>query len=125
MSNSSPLDSSTIIINRTNSRINISFDTPEECILFLSETFDSHWRAELDGERIRVIKTNGAFCAFAVPQGSHRIKMLFSGDDVIQGGIVSLAALIAIIILQCKIRFVVPLINHPKNACTTSPDGLD
>lgn len=46
--------------------------------LVCSDTFDSNWRAEVDGRPAKVFLANGAFRAVEVPAGSHIVELSYS-----------------------------------------------
>ena len=92
-------NSENIKITRSNTRVEIEFDAPSECILYIADTFHPLWRAKLDGEEINIIEANYAFRAIVVPEGKHSLVMWYDSKEVITGGLVSAVTLLLLIIL--------------------------
>ncbi|HET7453798.1 MAG TPA: YfhO family protein, partial [Thermoanaerobaculia bacterium] len=64
--------------------------------LFRSETYDPHWRAEVDGRRAPLVPADYAFQAVPIPPGDHRIEFAYSDPLLAAAMAVSLATLAAI-----------------------------
>jgi hypothetical protein len=50
-------------------------------LLFLSEVYYPAWRARIDGEPVRIYKTNTAFRGIVVPAGSHEVTFRYSAAE--------------------------------------------
>ena len=64
--------------------------------LFVSETYDKGWKAELDGIRVPVRRANLAFRAVAVPAGEHIVRFRYAPASLWWGGALSLCGLAGI-----------------------------
>lgn len=61
--------------------------------LFRSETFDPHWRAEIDGRPAPVLPADFAFQAVPIAPGTHRVEFFYSDPISAAAMAVSLLAL--------------------------------
>ena len=91
--------SSKINLKKTNTTVELEFNAPQDCLLYIADTYHPLWRAKLDGEEVEIIEANLAFRAIAVPEGNHKLFMWYDGIEVVRGGIVSAAALIFLILI--------------------------
>ncbi|MCK4420174.1 YfhO family protein [candidate division WOR-3 bacterium] len=57
----------------TPNRIEISVESRDNAILFLSENYYDRWIATIDGERTEITPCNVTFRAISVPKGKHKI----------------------------------------------------
>lgn len=63
--------------------MNTKADVPK--LLFLSDVFDSGWRATIDGNQAELYRANFDFRAVALPAGSHTIRMWYAPRSVTLG----------------------------------------
>lgn len=68
-------------------------------ILLRSETYDPHWRAEIDGRPTRVIPADFAFQAVAVPAGTHDVEFFYADRATTAAMVLSLLAVWAAALL--------------------------
>ena len=61
--------------------------------LVLSDTFYPGWRATVDGERIQILRANGAFRAVALEAGTHEVWFQYRPRSFVTGVVCSVAAL--------------------------------
>jgi hypothetical protein len=61
--------------------------------LVLSQTYDSAWRASVDGEDVGVLRGDDELQVVPVPAGEHTVKMTFSPTDYIWGRRITEASL--------------------------------
>lgn len=54
-------------------------------LLFLSDSFDTGWKAAIDGEATKIYRADYDFRAVAVPQGEHTIRMVYWPDSFVYG----------------------------------------
>jgi hypothetical protein len=82
-----------------NGRIHINITLSCENILIIRETFDSGWRATVDGSPARLEPYRGVFLAARVGKGSHRVDLVYDPPEVRAAVGLSLgaAALIAVL----------------------------
>lgn len=66
-------------------------------LVVCSETLYPGWRATIDDRETPILRTNRAFRGIAVPAGDHRIRMAFTPTRMYAGGVVTLAAMLAMI----------------------------
>ncbi|MBU1023171.1 YfhO family protein [bacterium] len=93
------LNSENIKMTRSNSKLEIEFDAPQDCILYVADTYHPLWRAKLDGEEVSIIEANYAFRAVVVPEGRHKLVMWYDSREVVAGGIASAVTLLVLILL--------------------------
>lgn len=62
-------------------------DVPK--LLYVADTFDPGWAAEIDGIRAPVLRANFDFRAVAVPAGAHTIRMMYWPPAVQNGFVLS------------------------------------
>jgi hypothetical protein len=60
-----------------NTRVEIDVDSPDGGYVVLNDVWHPWWTAEIDGQRVRVIRANVLFRAVAVPAGRHRVTFTF------------------------------------------------
>ena len=65
------------IISYANTRIEIEADSPDGGHVVLNDVWHPWWTAEIDGQRVPVIRANVLFRAVAVPPGRHRVTFTF------------------------------------------------
>jgi hypothetical protein len=63
-------------------------------LLLRSETFDPHWRAQIDGRPARVVPADFAFQGVVVPAGRHVVSFRYRDRATVVAMIVSLATLV-------------------------------
>ena len=51
-------------------------------LLVLSETYDPHWRATVDGEDVEIIVANHLFRAVPIPAGEHAVELRYEPDPL-------------------------------------------
>jgi hypothetical protein len=57
--------------------VNFSSLSDDEEFLVVADAWHPYWRAQVDGEEVAVIKTNGIFKGVLVPPGNHEIRLFF------------------------------------------------
>ncbi|HEV3485667.1 MAG TPA: YfhO family protein, partial [Vicinamibacterales bacterium] len=73
----------------------------------LSDTNWPGWRAYIDGKRVGTHYANHAFLGVFVPQGKHRLRLVYAPEAFTRGRNITLttiAALVAFVILSRKRR---------------------
>jgi uncharacterized membrane protein YfhO len=83
----------TEIVDRGPNHLDFEVDTPVEGYLVVSEMWMPGWVAEVSGERQDVLQADYTFRAVYVPQGSHRIHMVYRPRPWLFGLGVTLATL--------------------------------
>ncbi len=87
------------LVVRDPEHLEITADCGEPALLVLADTWYPRWRAEVDGEPARILRANHWQRAVVVPEGEHTVTMRFDSSDVGAGLAISLAALLAILLL--------------------------
>lgn len=72
--------------------------------LFLSQTWDAGWRAEVDGEPAEIYRANGPFMAIPLTGGDHEIHLLYRPTGLVAGLAVSGLAVIAMVVIYWRWR---------------------
>lgn len=62
---------------RSNSRYAINVDFSHDGYLFLSQSFDKFWQAEIDGIKSNLLRANYAFIALKISAGRHNIVFTY------------------------------------------------
>lgn len=88
---------------QSNAKVSIQVYEPESVMLnvesdhdgfvFLSDTYDSGWKATVDGKETKIYRANFAFRAVEVPKGSHQITFFYDPISWKIGIVVSLGSL--------------------------------
>jgi hypothetical protein len=65
---------------------------PPECFLALTETWDEHWSARIDGESARVFRTDLSLMGLPVPPGRHAVVLSSDDPSVRLGSAISAGA---------------------------------
>lgn len=50
---------------------------PGNIFLVYNDCFHDQWRAYMDGQSIKILRTNGAFKGLYIPKGKHQLKLVF------------------------------------------------
>lgn len=70
--------SSAALVSYRPSRVSIAVTSSVPKLLFLSDTFDSGWKASIDGAPTRILRADFDFRAVAVPPGTHTVTMWYA-----------------------------------------------
>jgi hypothetical protein len=80
-------------------RVIVSADVRSPAILVLTDTYDSDWRAWVDGHKVPLLRADFAFRAVALGPGSHKVKFLYRPVSVVVGLVLSIIALVGTVAL--------------------------
>ena len=58
-------------------------------LVVLSQSFYHLWQAEVDGQRVPLLRANLAFQAVQVPAGPHRLKLVYRDHNLLIGAVIS------------------------------------
>lgn len=83
----------------TSNSITGTVDAPKDCMLFFSIPSDPGWEVTMDGEKVETTTIGESFLALDVSEGHHEIEMKYTPPGFINGGIISLAAIIVFMML--------------------------
>jgi hypothetical protein len=89
--------------NTAQSKI-IQIEATQPGWLVMSETWYPGWRAELDGRQVDILRANYQFQAVAIPEGSHKLKIIYDPGSIKIGSLISFAALLLILAAVMMIR---------------------
>lgn len=70
------------IVEDESDYIKLSVDADSKRLVVFDEYHDGHWKAEVDGQEVKVLKVNYLFNAVIVPEGNHEV--VFRYDTRIQ-----------------------------------------
>ena len=86
------------LINYTNNSIELRCKTENAAILVMAESDAKGWKAYIDGERQEILTVNYGNRGLLVEAGEHNIKMVYSPNGYLIGGILTLVMLLACIV---------------------------
>jgi hypothetical protein len=92
------------IVEYTDTLIRLETDTPRPGFLFLSDAHYPGWKAFVDGEPVKIYRTNYAFRGIPVPAGKHTIFFAYRPARFRIGLLVSVAALCIVLVILVKDR---------------------
>jgi hypothetical protein len=94
----------TRITEYTNTLIRMETDISRPGFLFLSDAYYSGWKAFVDGEPVKIYKTNYAFRGVPIPGGKHTISFAYRPPRFFAGLLVSVAAVCIVLVILVKDR---------------------
>ena len=74
-------------------------------ILALSMPYDPGWSCWVDGERVPLVKVNGAFAGMELGPGDHVVELRFFPPLLLPGAVVSGATALALVVVVLRKRF--------------------
>ncbi len=90
------------IVRYTPTEIQFAVNTSSPKLLFLSDVFDSGWKAFIDGKSVPLYRADYDFRVVSVLEGNHKISMKYQPDNVTWGLRVSFVVLIFLLIGSLK-----------------------
>jgi hypothetical protein len=94
-----------IIRDRLND-VEVGIETPRAAMLVLNDSWDSGWRAEVDGVRQPILRVNYASRGVVVPAGKHDVKFLYRPPLVLIGLVISGVTIILLVVTFLSIGIV-------------------
>ena len=94
------------IAEETNDQVIINVWTPDNALLFISNSYHKGWRAYLDGEDTSIIRANYGFMAVVVPRGQHKVEFRFEHPAFKNSVIISAIGLLIFMGICCFWFFV-------------------
>lgn len=79
-------------INFMNDKITAEITLFNESYVFTQIPYDSGWHIYSDGEEVSVIKADGGFCAFYLPEGRHKICFEYQAPWLKMGMVISICS---------------------------------
>lgn len=89
----------------TPNEIVFSVESQTDTLLYLSDVYESGWKARIDGKQAPVLRANYAFRAMAVPAGSHTVRMYYQPRSVTIGMPVTVLSLLILMGVAWRIRY--------------------
>ena len=86
--------------------VGIEVDTPQPSMLVLNDSWDSGWKAKVDGVEQSVLRVNYAFRGVVVPAGKHTVAFVYRPPLVLIGLWVSGVTLVLLAIIFSSIGIV-------------------
>jgi hypothetical protein len=74
-------------------------DAPSRGVLVVSDVWFPHWKAQVDGEDVPLLRVNHVFRGVMLEPGSHRIDFVYRSPWIALGLRVSIASLLALVVL--------------------------
>lgn len=84
-----------ITTRRDGSEYSIDVNGAHAAWLVLTESAWRGWRVYIDGHRVRTYYADVAFIGFYVPEGHHRLRVVYMPDSFVRGRSISFATLLA------------------------------
>ncbi len=81
-------------LGRRADRQQLETDSPRRALLVLADAYDPGWKASVDGAPVAVLRANLAFRAVPVPEGRHRVELVYRPGPVLGGLAVSGSAVV-------------------------------
>lgn len=79
--------------------------TPENALMFFSETYYPEWKAYVYGKEVPILAANYSFRAIELPQGSHKVEMRFDGSALNRGRTIAWSTISVSILLVIALYF--------------------
>ena len=80
-------------------RIALTGQDPREAYLVVSENWYPDWHAQVDGKPGQVVRADHSLIGVVLPQGAREVQLRFTSAAYARGKVVSLAALMAALVL--------------------------
>ncbi|KPL20245.1 MAG: hypothetical protein AMJ93_12410 [Anaerolineae bacterium SM23_84] len=74
--------------------LTIEAETLHGGLLVISQVWDAGWQAELNGERVPLLRTDFLLQGLSLPAGAHRVELAYQPSPLRWGSILSLGALV-------------------------------
>jgi len=87
------------VLERAPERWRLATDAPAERLLVLTQAYFPGWQATIDGAPAPLVRADYAFQGLYVPAGSHQVEIVYRPRSLLVGGALSLAALVAAVVL--------------------------
>jgi hypothetical protein len=88
----------TVAVNRKGSQYDLDVDMKGSGWVVVSESAWNGWRAYIDGRRVKMQLANHAFLSVFVPEGKHRVRLVYLPQSFVAGRTITMATLLAIVI---------------------------
>ncbi len=78
--------------------VNIEIEAGAPSLVVVAQTWYHNWRADVDGKPARLLRANHAFQAIEIPEGRHRVQLIYQDRAFEIGAVISLLAVLACLI---------------------------
>ena len=109
-----PVSSTAKITEYSLNNIKVDVETPVDGLLYFSEVYYPAWKAYVDGNPVKVLKTDYCMRSVLVGKGKHVVEMKYESDSFWTGVTYSLISLGLLVILLPLLIFVSK--RHKNNA---------
>ncbi|MBX9652107.1 YfhO family protein [bacterium] len=86
--------------------LSVEVETDQKGLCVLSDRFDDHLVATIDGQKTEIFKTNHAFCGVLVPEGRHKVEIRYHNKYLLYATLISLAGVIATLVFWVQERHI-------------------
>jgi hypothetical protein len=86
-------------VRRVGSRYEVDVDARSGSHIVIADVGWPGWRAYVDGRRVKIATANLAFLAVYVPQGRHRLRLVYLPDAFVRGRAISFGTLAVLLIV--------------------------
>jgi hypothetical protein len=91
------------ILQRTPTSLTLNVDSPTDGLLVLSEVYFPGWRAVLDGQTTRILRTDYVLRGVPVAAGQHRLELMYRPLTFIWGAAISGLTLAVVALLGVRL----------------------
>jgi len=84
------------IVTYENERIEIQYKADRKSLLTVSDMYYPGWRATVDNMDVPVLRTNVMFRGVMVPEGQHKVTMIYEPPGRVASNFISWFALLAL-----------------------------
>ena len=74
-------------------------EASENALVFLSESYDTSWKAYVDGWEVRVMRANYIFQSIVLPKGKHTVAFIYSPKSFRIGIVLSVTTLVLLLFI--------------------------
>ena len=75
-------------------QVEASVQAATPSLVVLSQTFYHLWQAEVDGQRVLLLRANLAFQAVQIPAGEHELKLIYRDRNLVIGAGISVFSIL-------------------------------
>ena len=93
------------IVSDSNNCLHLHVRAKENAFLVLSDTYFPGWKANVDGNRVKIFRANYNFRTVSIPPGKHEVKFVYRPMSVKLGVLVTSLGIIGILAIGLSSRF--------------------
>jgi hypothetical protein len=80
-------------------QVDAEVQAAEPSLVVLSQTYYHLWHAEVDGQRVPLLRANVAFQALQVPAGGHHLRLIYRDQNLVAGAIITAGSILLCVII--------------------------